>query len=161
VIFPNGDDGGSNFEDAVAEIGDIINWSDTEITVLVPSVTSGESIHRPACSGRIEIENACGSDKTELDEILHIPYSVFNRRLNVFSPADRIGIGNLNDEGIVFHYSSQIPDWMKGAVESALDEWCLVTGINFSISDEIAQNVNGDNILEANPQDTVNNSSCG
>jgi len=150
VIFPNGDDGGSNFTDAVAEVGDIINWSDTEITVLVPSVTSGEAFEIPACSGRIKIENACGSDRTELDEVLHIPYSVFNRRKNILFPANRIGLGNISGEGIVFHYSEDVQNWMKSAIESALDEWCAVTEINFSISDEVVP------ITQASPTDNFN-----
>lgn len=149
VIFPNGDDGGSS--DAVAEIGDIVSWIDEKIEVIVPSVTNGSSIRNPACSGKIVVANICGrSDKSEAE--LNIPYAVFNRRVSVERPANKIVVQEQNSSGLMFQFSKNLnayPD-PKATFAQALNEWCDKTSIEYSISPVISD------LEVAAPNDDVN-----
>ena len=173
VSFENGDEGGGFLPPATAEVGDIISWSDTEIKVFVPSVTSGELFRRPACSGKIKVENDCGDDdfaeinNTNGNPELHIPYAVFNRRTDFAKAADLMTIADVHaDGGYVFHYSKNVSPFLKTAFQQALDDWCAETDINFRISESDPKDDNGMDILTATPGDgfstiTVENISTG
>ncbi len=153
VIFPDGDDGG--FSDAVAEIGDIINWSDTEIKVYVPSTTNGSGFKNPACSGKVKLRNGCGTSPSSAD-VLHIRYAVFNNRGSVTQPASNLTLADFGGNGYLFHYANNVDGWMKNAFQEALGKWCEETEINFNISTNTPVDGNGNAILIASANDGFN-----
>jgi hypothetical protein len=135
VWFKNGDDGSNTWMRAhpVRDFlwDNIIHWTNTKIQVRVPSVDAEQSIRKPAASGKFKVENACG--EAESNEILTIPYAVFNLRLGAI--ARKIVLKELSDGGICFTYDGDLPSWVRTEFENALNAWCPNTNIRFFISD--------------------------
>ncbi|PHI20233.1 hypothetical protein CEQ90_08575 [Lewinellaceae bacterium SD302] len=148
VMFRNGDDGGSSWMTAprssITENG-IIQWSDDEIKVRVPSVGANSLITKPAASGFVRVENACGEDNSE-DE-LNIPFAITNVKSSSTSGEPvKIGLSNLNENGICFTYGNlegnDVPAWVKIEFANAISEWCNKTEIPLSVKQEEVE-ING------------------
>ena len=129
VFFPNADNGGSSF--ISVHHSDIINWTDTEIVVRVPS---------GAGTGKIKVKNA-DSQLLESSQTLTVTYSHINISAGgkIFRPflTDRNNQGgytlqystNSDNNGIDFTTIGQAP------FERALDTWRCATGVQFQIGE--------------------------
>lgn len=138
VRFKNGDVVTGEWMEAAP--GDFIwnginHWSDTKIELVVPSVDKNEAWTKPAASGKFQVRTDCGSNTS--DDELTIPYSILNFRPGIFSQGLKIALKNTNGNGVLFKFSENVTSTnVREAFEEALQEWCTVTNINFSVSNE-------------------------
>lgn len=134
VWFKNGDDGGNTYIYGTTQVdamsNGIVQWTDTEIKIKVPSSDALNGVNKPAASGMFKVQNACG--EVISDDELEISYALMNRRAG--SVAKKIGLRQLDNDGVCFQLSSQVPFWIRTEFENAIDAWCAKTGINFYIS---------------------------
>ena len=144
-MFPNAD------KDSVGAYvtphkSDYVQWMDSSIIVKVPSVDSLDG--SPAGSGIFLVAPSAGGDTISSNSPLEVSYAV-----------DNIKFGNSNEQliqrfsndngtgGLTLFYASSFPDTAKPIFEAALDEWRCQTGLNFTISENIIQNVDSFNLF--------------
>lgn len=143
IIFRNGDEDNEDemkTHKADFEWDNNIHWSDTEIKVKVPSTDFTSGFSKTAATGTFKVQNSCDiSDPS--DETLQIPYSLMTRRTGSFTgDLQDVALRESHDKGICFNFSTQLPNWIKIEFETALNQWCSFTGINFLIGSSINKN---------------------
>jgi len=143
VIFKNGDEGGAPDEiEAGAkdfEWDGVVHWSDDKIEIKVPSTDKNPGIKDPAESGTFKVKNACGTSEPSPEQ-LSIPYAIFNNRGGIFSTPTKLTLKESDPNGICFHYSENLPSWIRTEFEAALNSWCAETGVSFFIGEPVSIN---------------------
>ena len=134
VSFANADDGGATFTDALGT--QVLTWSDTEITVEIPS---------QAGTGKVRVTN---DDTTTGDSAadLTITYAQLNAVSDFYSVGGATDYAyetrHINENGsggytwemhTPFFDDSEEPG-AKAAFESALDKWRCESNINWTVS---------------------------
>ena len=140
VVFTNPDTGNIDVFTPVENI--MSNFTDTQITVLVPSNSGmGNSIHgQTAGTGLITVYDPSGLNSLTTSTPITIPRSEFNVKYPV-APISGVAaafrqtrLSNINGSGgITFNYDPSIyatPDAVR-ATQTALRKWRCDTGINF------------------------------
>ena len=124
---------------------DIIDWTNTAITFIVPSTTSGLT-KKPMESGPVEVFNACDdSNKMSID----VEYAVFNIRDDSDQPAKRVGLEKQTANGIKFTIGGNVGGFEQGLVNYAIDTWCASSNIRW-------YNGGGTNITVVDATDGLN-----
>jgi hypothetical protein len=134
ISFKNANNGGISY--LPLEPIDISLWSDTLITVIVPSIDTG-SYPQPIGSGNFIIENASGEkDTTNTD--LTILYSIQNGRKDT-NNISKVPYIHFDQSGATGGYRFYVDTSIShnpaayGCVRKAMNDWICATGINFSI----------------------------
>lgn len=143
VLFYNGDyvaGIGASPEYIAASKEDIVNWTDTEIKVKVPSTNFLQGVNGPASTGKIIVRNRCNIIDSSANN-LNIPHSLLNFRLADDGVAKRLGLRNDNglngeQDGYEFSYDTSVfaaglAINIPNAFENALASWCAATNIRF------------------------------
>lgn len=131
VRFRNANSSSSYFD---ADASDVISWSDTEITIRVPSTSAG--VGGTAATGKIEVRN--NSNETGISSgTLTIDYAYTN--FDYF--AEKYGAKLVEDNGnggMTFTLSTSLCNSgdqdAVNALGRALREWRCVTGVNWELS---------------------------
>ncbi len=129
VRFVNGNTGGV-FD---ADVADIISWSDTEITTLVPSTSSSFGV---AATGTIQVRNSSSETGTSSGTLtIDFAYT------NITYSGEKYGaklVERNGDGGMTFTMSTSICNTADqdavNALGRALREWRCATGVNWSLS---------------------------
>lgn len=147
VRFPNGDQTAG--QDWVYAFGkDIVTWTDTEITLKVPSATEG-GVNKPAMSGKIRVERPGngGNVETSNQVDIHIPYSVLNNRTSSahLSSIFRLALWRQTADGIRYEYDEDVPVNLRNIFKNSVDLWCARTNIawNIAANDIVISTENG------------------
>lgn len=149
VLFKNGDYTVGGFAPefiAAAEedfiIDGILEWTDTQIKVRVPSTDFEQGVNGTAATGLFKVRTGCNQEDTSPSG-LRIPYSKMNFRVDDEEIAKKIGLrndnGNNGDQnGYEFQFVSVVDQAnidIRGAFDDALTAWCDVTNIRFRKKD--------------------------
>ncbi len=152
VLFTNGDntDSGSANDNLIAaadaDFRDddfVLQWTDTEIRVRVPSTDYRELVFGPASSGRFTVRNRC-NDTDRSPRRLRIPYALSNNRVDDDGVAKPLSLRKDGTQGAydgyVFAFNDNVNLFssknIRGVFSSSLQEWCNDVGANFRILDE-------------------------
>ena len=145
---------------------DYISWSDTLITIRVPSVDSGGQ-RLPVGSGLFQITTASGEIDTS-----GMPLTVFYSLINIFDStshakcpvylANRSGNG-----GYQFFVDTSVSHnpAIYGCVQKAMQDWVCATGVNFTILRDTfglpnIHALDGINLITMGPQAPSNLATC-
>ncbi|MCK6691540.1 MAG: IPT/TIG domain-containing protein [Thermoanaerobaculia bacterium] len=131
VRFRNANSSSSYFD---ADASDVISWSDTEITIRVPSTSAG--VGGTAATGKIEVRN--NSNETGISSgTLTIDYAYTNFEYLGEKYGAKLVEDN-GDGGMTFTLSTSLCNSGDqdaiNALGRALREWRCVTGVNWELS---------------------------
>lgn len=138
-------DGSSSLKTQIPVV-DIIDWTNTAITFIVPSATVGK-INGPMASGGVKVFNEC-DDSNEED--MDVEYAVMNYRPSISERAFRLALEKQSNNGIVFKFSDNVGTDEKTLTTSAIETWCGTTSIHWSHGETLQ------NYDEVDPADGIN-----
>lgn len=138
-------DGSSSLKTQIPVV-DIIDWTNTAITFIVPSATVGK-INGPMASGGVKVFNEC-DDSNEED--MDVEYAVMNYRPSISERAFRLALEKQSNNGIVFKFSDNVGTDEKMLTTSAIETWCSTTSIHWSHGETLQ------NYDEVDPADGIN-----
>ncbi|OIQ41347.1 MAG: hypothetical protein BM563_01290 [Bacteroidetes bacterium MedPE-SWsnd-G1] len=164
VEFKNADDGGATFIEALAT--EVLNWSDTEITVEIPS-DAGTGIIRVDPDGNAEpvasqftltISYAqINVTSDAVDSEVEVAYQT--QHTNLHAPTGGIE-WNMNTD---FNEDVNFPG-AKASFEKAMETWRCETGVNWTISNNPVPNDSAEsddvNVITFSNGDTGNLGAC-
>jgi hypothetical protein len=127
--FPVPNPGWSNANRTRIPLGDIINWTNNEITFVVPSTTLGD-ISAPVESGDLIVFNECGESN---DKNIDVEYAVLNVRQG--TTAHRVALEKQTEDGIEFSFASNVGTFERDLARYAVNTWCNQTNIGWSVLD--------------------------
>ncbi len=140
VGFANAGDGGASMVNALDS--QVLTWSDTRITVEVPSNVSFSEA-KAAGSGKIRITNANRSSGVSLNDLtitfseLNVPFDVTGTGTLIAYPVQHIdtnGNGGITFEMFIpFFNDTEVPG-ARAAFERSFNKWICGTGINWEIN---------------------------
>ncbi|GAB4252126.1 MAG: hypothetical protein Kow0027_16620 [Saprospiraceae bacterium] len=138
-------DGSSSLKTKIPVV-DILDWTNTAITFIVPSATVG-NVHGPMASGGVKVFNEC-DDSNEED--MDVEYAVMNYRPSISERAYRLALEKQTANGIEFKFSDNVGTDEKALSKSAIETWCGETGIHWSHGETLQ------NYSQVDPTDGIN-----
>jgi len=149
VWFSDTETGGSSFIRTL-DSSFVVNWTDTLISVKVPSYIDYGGFNSCAATGQIKIKTAVGRKGTS-SSVLNVDYSISTHSFSNSNDTKRVYLAKRDcNNDIMFTLHSNIINIPNAAscIDSALNHWSLKTNIHIYLEKDVNGNyitVNTDN----------------